>query len=354
MGETRISKPPERPTYPGLVKPYTDENDYVNQPKFITKKISKTVVAECINHDPFSIYDDDSSHDHYFFLPAGKLGSESKKTDINPLEKCTSRDIRCKCKNWDQGNMTTDLINEPISSKNISPLSQRCQCCKTLTQHTRLLHHNHNQKKNISHSKNNLINTKKIKRSYISGEYCSLSADAIGPKYPGILRTHDSPIEKDSLQKYTLKIVRKNSICLSDINQNSNDYHLSVKMRRSFEILDDDIISKTKNYDINKCIDQCTCMICIKAGQYHWSGDKDSFVDEPCSCIGSRKNIVGRWICMGIVSLFLPCLVCYLPAKLCQDSCSSSCCTKTKLRSKQSVVRYINGPTEKIEDNTYL
>lgn len=351
MGETRGCRPPERPTYPGLVRPYTDENDYVNQPKFIAKKMSKTVIPECVKHDPFSIYDDDSAHDHYFFLPAGKLDLSNFKStpSLRDTSTTTSRTTNNKCGSWSRSSPD----NQRVHLKNTnSQTSSHCQC-KTQTQQQHIRHiHNCRRNINTSDSKSSLI-TNKTKRPS-SGEYCSLSADAVAPKYPGIIRTHDPPIDEESFRKFALKLV--NSNCSSDINQNSNDYHnpARTKNESNVDCCDVDSISKTKNYNMNKCIDQCTCMVCIKAGRYHWAGDTDSFVEEPCSCIGTRKNIVGRWFCMGVVALFLPCLVCYLPAKLCQNSCSSTRCTKTKLKNKQCIVKYVNEPNEKIEDNALL
>merc|ERR1719204_1999840 len=83
-------------------------------------------------------------------------------------------------------------------------------------------------------------------------------------------------------------------------------------------------------------------MLCVKAGRYHWGGDGDSFIEEPCNCVGGRKNIVRRWLCMGVLALFLPCLVCYLPAKLCQKSCKSRHCSNTKLKEEEQIVKYVD------------
>ena len=344
MGETRGCRPPERPTYPGLVRPYRDENDYVNQPKFIVNKMSKTVIPECLEHDPFSIYDDDSAHDHYFFLPAGKLDlSNFKKT--SSLRETT----RSNCGTWSR----TKPDHQRLNLKNTnSQTPTHCQC----KSQTRNIRHTHNCRRNtnLNDSKRSLI-TNKTKRP-ASGEYCSLAVDAVAPKYPGLMRSSDTPIDEESFRKFALKLVRSNSNCSSDINQNSNDYHNPSRTKKdssNIQCFDDDI-SKTKSFKMNTCIDRCTCMVCIKAGRYHWSGDTDSFAEEPCSCIGTRKNIVGRWICMGVVALFLPCLVCYLPAKLCQNSCSSTRCTKTKLKNKQSLVKYVNEQNDRIDDNTLL
>jgi len=343
MGETRGCRPPERPTYPGLVRPYTDENDYVNQPKFIANKMSKKVIPKCVNHDPFSIYDDDSAHDHYFFLPAGKLDIDNVRSPS--LHGTTTRSSINSISKSSKGNTNQQRVT--LINRNLT--TSHCHC-KTNTQQNRMLHH---CRQNNNSRKSSLISNKTNKPS---GEYCSLSADAVAPKYPGTIRTHGTQIDDESFRKYTLKLVRRNSSCRSDINQNSNDYHNPARTKRNtnLDLCDDDILSKTKKYELNECIDQCTCMVCVKAGRYHWSGDNDSFVDEPCSCIGTKRNIVGRWFCMGVVALFLPCLVCYLPAKFCQNSCSSSRCMKTKLKNKQCIVRYVNESNVKIENNAFL
>ncbi|MBN3305849.1 protein sprouty homolog 2 [Amia ocellicauda] len=64
------------------------------------------------------------------------------------------------------------------------------------------------------------------------------------------------------------------------------------------------------------CVDYGTCVCCVKCLFYHCSNDdEDNCADNPCSC--SQSNCCVRWSAMGLMSLFLPCLLCYLPAKGC-------------------------------------
>ncbi|XP_075277059.1 protein sprouty homolog 1 [Opisthocomus hoazin] len=64
-----------------------------------------------------------------------------------------------------------------------------------------------------------------------------------------------------------------------------------------------------------------TCMCLVKGVFYHCSNDDegDSYADNPCSC--SQSHCCSRYLCMGAMSLFLPCLLCYPPAKGCLKLC---------------------------------
>ncbi|KAL4635752.1 hypothetical protein GN956_G13023 [Arapaima gigas] len=65
-----------------------------------------------------------------------------------------------------------------------------------------------------------------------------------------------------------------------------------------------------------------TCICCIKGLFYHCSSDnEDNCVDDPCSC--SRSHCCVRWSTIGVVSLFLPCLLCYFPLKGCTKVCET-------------------------------
>ncbi|NWX78523.1 SPY2 protein, partial [Alca torda] len=67
-------------------------------------------------------------------------------------------------------------------------------------------------------------------------------------------------------------------------------------------------------------VDYGTCVCCVKGLFYHCSNDdEDNCADNPCSC--SQSHCCTRWSAMGVVSLFLPCLWCYLPAKGCLKLC---------------------------------
>ncbi|XP_019624387.1 PREDICTED: protein sprouty homolog 4-like [Branchiostoma belcheri] len=66
-------------------------------------------------------------------------------------------------------------------------------------------------------------------------------------------------------------------------------------------------------------LEYATCMCCVKGVFYHCSKDNcdDDFssADNPCSC--SRKHCFLRWTALGLMGMFLPCLLCYLPVRGC-------------------------------------
>uniref|UniRef100_A0A8C5L7C5 Protein sprouty homolog 1 n=1 Tax=Jaculus jaculus TaxID=51337 RepID=A0A8C5L7C5_JACJA len=64
-----------------------------------------------------------------------------------------------------------------------------------------------------------------------------------------------------------------------------------------------------------------TCMCLVKGLFYHCSNDDegDSYSDNPCSC--SQSHCCSRYLCIGAMSVCLPCLLCYPPAKGCLKLC---------------------------------
>lgn len=59
-----------------------------------------------------------------------------------------------------------------------------------------------------------------------------------------------------------------------------------------------------------------TCVCCVKGLFYHCSSDdEDTCADKPFSCTQSHCCV--RWATVSLLSLFFPCLLCYLPAKGC-------------------------------------
>jgi len=63
-------------------------------------------------------------------------------------------------------------------------------------------------------------------------------------------------------------------------------------------------------------LDTVSCMCCVKAAFYHCGerldqdcDKEDSWVDSPCSC--SQNKWWLRWGCLALMSLPLPCLLCY-------------------------------------------
>ncbi|XP_035288319.1 protein sprouty homolog 3 [Anguilla anguilla] len=67
-------------------------------------------------------------------------------------------------------------------------------------------------------------------------------------------------------------------------------------------------------------LEGASCLCCVKGLFYHCSADdEDDCADRPCSCGPAHR--CSRWAAMGALSLCLPCLCCYPPAKLCLSAC---------------------------------
>lgn len=66
-------------------------------------------------------------------------------------------------------------------------------------------------------------------------------------------------------------------------------------------------------------LEHSTCMCLVKGLFYHCSGgdddEGDSCADHPCSL--SRSHCCSRFLCMGLMSVLFPCLLCYPPVKGC-------------------------------------
>ncbi|KAG2456744.1 SPY2 protein, partial [Polypterus senegalus] len=95
-------------------------------------------------------------------------------------------------------------------------------------------------------------------------------------------------------------------------------------------------------------VDYGTCICCVKAIFYHCSNDDEhDCADNPCSC--SQSNCCVRWSAMGFLSLFLPCLLCYLPAKGCLKLCQGcyDCLKRPGCRCKNTntVYRKVSNPS---------
>ena len=69
-------------------------------------------------------------------------------------------------------------------------------------------------------------------------------------------------------------------------------------------------------------VDYSTCLCCAKAFFYHCSNDETaSYENDPCSC--SQDLCYARWGCLGLLSIFLPCLFCYWPCRGLVQICES-------------------------------
>ncbi|CAM6031573.1 unnamed protein product [Sphagnum compactum] len=73
-------------------------------------------------------------------------------------------------------------------------------------------------------------------------------------------------------------------------------------------------------------IDYTSCLCCVKAIYFHLYKDheleqeNEFCADDPCSC--SSYKCFTRWACLGILSVFLPCLLCYWPMRGCVNLCA--------------------------------
>ena len=84
-------------------------------------------------------------------------------------------------------------------------------------------------------------------------------------------------------------------------------------------------------------LEYCTCLCCVKGLFYHLADsnhDDYSWGDKPCSC-GDKKCCL-RWSIMGMISLVLPCLWCYLPGRGCISACKM-CFARDGCKCKESV-----------------
>lgn len=73
----------------------------------------------------------------------------------------------------------------------------------------------------------------------------------------------------------------------------------------------------------DSAVEYGTCVCCIKGLFYHCSSDdEDTCTDKPFSCTQSHCCV--RWVTVSLLSLFLPCILCYLPVKGCMAVCQ--CC----------------------------
>uniref|UniRef100_A0A4W3H030 Sprouty RTK signaling antagonist 3 n=1 Tax=Callorhinchus milii TaxID=7868 RepID=A0A4W3H030_CALMI len=71
---------------------------------------------------------------------------------------------------------------------------------------------------------------------------------------------------------------------------------------------------------LQSAVEYGTCLCCIEGLFYHCStDDEDNCADNPCSC--AQAHCCARWTAMGFISVLLPCLWCYLPAKGCLRAC---------------------------------
>lgn len=68
-------------------------------------------------------------------------------------------------------------------------------------------------------------------------------------------------------------------------------------------------------YQAERCMSCVMCMCCVQALFYPCATDQDGErgmgIDDPCSCNAPGKECLCRWSVLGILSIFMPCMVCY-------------------------------------------
>lgn len=112
-------------------------------------------------------------------------------------------------------------------------------------------------------------------------------------------------------------------------SHNNNDRHLGSQTRvttTAFKskpfVNEGDVKLFCCDQDVEQMVEYCTCLCCVKGLFYHCTKDtygEGSMAERPCACGPVGKGCFKRWTCLSICSVFLPCLLCYIPAKCCLD-----------------------------------
>lgn len=65
-------------------------------------------------------------------------------------------------------------------------------------------------------------------------------------------------------------------------------------------------------------INRISCMSCAECMLYHCMSDEEGeYAAHPCECATVDENCGKRFLGLALLSLFVPCLWCYPPLKLC-------------------------------------
>lgn len=107
------------------------------------------------------------------------------------------------------------------------------------------------------------------------------------------------------------------------------------------------LCNKKCHLSADSALEACTCLCVVQCCFYHVAKDHqmDSDVmctDDPCACC-SRPHCCKRWMCMAVMSLCIPCLCCYWPAKwgikactACYNRCTNKGCQCSRSDKKGS------------------
>lgn len=192
-------------------------------------------------------------------------------------------------------------------------------------------------------------------------EYCELSALAKSPAPllpPRKITQVNKEYRKDSVKTVSnFQGRRQNEYydpkhCMVQFNSNSST--VTTKFVSSADVLrksswkDSEKTIEREDFDepSKKCfcgldtdeaVDYATCMCCVKGLFYHCTKDSEDegrMADDPCSCSGPLKTCIPRWGCLAVLSVFLPCLWCFLPITGCRKAAKCVSCKKKKRETK--------------------
>lgn len=110
---------------------------------------------------------------------------------------------------------------------------------------------------------------------------------------------------------------------------------------------DEDIKLFCCGRSVDSIIDYATCMCCVKGAIYHCTKDtyeEGNLAEDPCVCDRdpTSRACISRWACMTLCSFFLPCVLCYIPAKGCVQVCT--CYKRHRTASNRRQRGRIKGP----------
>ena len=78
---------------------------------------------------------------------------------------------------------------------------------------------------------------------------------------------------------------------------------------------------------VRNCIEGVSCLCSARCMLFHCLADEEHSYDNPCLCDNSDENNRKKWTMLTVLSLFVPCLWCYVPLMACHRcGVSRGCC----------------------------
>ena len=287
--------------------------------------------------DPYAIYDDEDANTHYFFVPATKDRQTFMRAfqELNNMPKSKTNmnaSLSPSCSRNSSGYINDRDLNRKMTCPARTPRTRAKSCSSYPSNKTpshtpsstpQILKNSSGRLKHIpppptacntskSNSKNspsspllsssNTQNTFPDYNTQTEDDYCLIKANTKSNFTPS---KNTCNTQKDHYLKF----------------KDTQHYKELIKKNTMAEYRDGstetECLKKKKPLKRNDVIDACTCMWCVKSANFK---DEKGELIEPCSCQGSTKSVVGRYVCMGLMAIFLPCMLCYLPAKACCGS----------------------------------